>query len=132
MARGHAESATWEFSAVQIKISTRHGQLSEANQEKIRAKVEKLSRYFERLTSIDVTIDLEHKDGPLVDLQVSAEHKHDFVARDQAADLMAAVDAALHKLEPQLKKYKERVQEHFRVAGNRIEQAAGPETSAEI
>ena len=97
---------------VEVKVSTRHGHLSEGTQAKIRAKVERLPRYFERLTAIEVTVDLEHKESPAVDLKVSAEHKHDFVAREQGADLMAAIDAVVHKVEQQLRKYKQRVQEH--------------------
>jgi len=104
---------------VQINIAMRHGHLSEATQEKIRAKVERLPRYFERLTSIEVMIDLEHPDEPLVELVVSAEHKHDFVAHEKTADLWTSLDGALQKLEQQLRKYKEKVQERHRVPGAR-------------
>ena len=97
---------------MQIKISARHGQLSEATREKISAKVGKLARLFERLTAIEVTVDLEHADSPSVELLVSAEHKHDFVATDRAENMLAAVEAAVHKVEQQIRKYKERVQGH--------------------
>ena len=88
---------------MQIRISTRHGNVSDATQEKITAKVEKLTRIFERLTEISVTVDLEHRDAPSVDVRVSAEHKHDFVAAAQSEELMAALDLAMHKLEQQLR-----------------------------
>lgn len=97
---------------MELKVSTRHGHLSEATQAKIRAKVERLPRYFERLTAIEITVDLERKEAPVVDLKVSAEHKHDFVASDQGEDLMATVDGVVHKVEQQLRKYKQKVQEH--------------------
>ena len=64
---------------MQIKISTRHGNLSDKTRSKIESKVEKLTRIFDRLSEIAVTVDLEHRDDPSVDLKVSAEHKHDFV-----------------------------------------------------
>jgi putative sigma-54 modulation protein len=99
---------------VQIKVSTRHGQLSEASQQKIAAKVEKLSRIHDRLTSIDVVVDLTDEASPRVDLQVAAEHKHDFVAHDQSESLMGSVDAAVGKIEQQLRKYKEKVQDRHR------------------
>jgi putative sigma-54 modulation protein len=104
---------------VQISISARHGHLSEATQAKIVAKLEKLPKYFERLTAVEFTVNLEHKDAPSVDLRVSAEHKHDFVATEQAPELMAAVDCAVHKVEQQLRKYKEKVQDHHRTPGLR-------------
>ena len=99
---------------MQIKVSTRHGQLSEASQDKISTKVEKLSRFHDRLTSIEVIVDLTDESSPRVDLNVSAEHKHDFVAHDQSESLMGSVDAAMGKIEQQLRKYKEKVQERHR------------------
>jgi putative sigma-54 modulation protein len=82
---------------VQIKISSRHGHLSEESQSAIRDKVAKLPHYFERLTSIEAT-----------------EHKHDFVARESHTDVMAAVDMVVEKMEGQLRRYKEKVQDHRR------------------
>lgn len=115
---------------MQINISTRHGHLSEATRAKITAKLEKLSRLFERLTAIELTVDLEHSEDPEVDLRVSAEHKHDFVATDRAGNLMASLDSAMHKLEQQLRKYKEKVLDRHRTPGARqAEGAAEPEAT---
>lgn len=110
---------------MQIRISARHGTVSDETQAKIRSKVEKLGRLFERLTSIEITVDLEHREAPSVDLRVSAEHKHDFVATVQAGELMAAIDAAMHKLEQQLRKYKQRIQDRHRGAGEHESEPAG-------
>ena len=104
---------------VQIKISARHGSVSESTRAKITSKVEKLTRLFDRLTHIDVTVNLEHRDSPDVDIRVSAEHKHDFVASCQGEELMAAVDTVIHKLEQQLRKYKDKIQDHHRTEGLR-------------
>ena len=104
---------------MQTKIAMRHGHLSEATQAKISAKVERLSRYFDRLTAIEVTVDLEHPGEPEVELVVSAEHKNDFVAREKADDLWRSVDGAVQKLEQQLRKYKEKVQDRHRQSGVR-------------
>ena len=109
---------------MQINISARHGHLSEETRVKISAKVEKLARLFERLLAIEVTINLEHEQNPSVDIRVSAEHKHDFVAAEQSTSLMAAVDGVIHKLEQQLRKYKEKVQDHHRTTGPRHEAAS--------
>ena len=99
---------------MQLSIATRHGHLSEASQEKLKAKAEKLSRIFDRLTSIQMTVDLKDPHNPKVDLNVSAEHKHDFVAHEQSDNLLAAVDAVISKVEQQLRKYKEKVQQKHR------------------
>jgi ribosome hibernation promoting factor len=103
---------------VQIKIAVRHGHLNEAVQQSIRARAEKLLHFFERLTLIEVTVDLaatfEHKDVKMVEFVVQAEHKHDIVAREHHTELMAAVDLAMDKLEAQLRRYKQKVQDHRR------------------
>jgi putative sigma-54 modulation protein len=99
---------------VQIQISTRHGHLSDESQDRISAKVEKLLKIFDRLTAIEVIIDLTDSATPRVDLKVSAEHKHDFVAHHQSDNLMGSVDAVVHRLEQQLRKYKDKVVERHR------------------
>lgn len=101
---------------MQIVVTTRHGELSEANREFIQRKAEKLNRFFERLTAIEVIVDLKEPGRPRVDIKASAEHKHDFVAHDQLESLMSTVEAAVQKMEQQLRKYKEKVQERGRVA----------------
>jgi putative sigma-54 modulation protein len=98
---------------VQIKISARHGHLSDAAQKVIREKADKLLHYFDRLTMIEITVDVR-EDQKAVEILVSAEHKHDFVAREANGELQVAVDLALHKLEAQLRRYKEKIQDHRR------------------
>lgn len=109
---------------MQIRFSTRHGMVSDETRSKITSKLEKLSRLFDRLTDVEVTIDLEHRESPTVDLRVSAEHKHDFVATHQSDDLMGSVDQVMHKLEQQLRRYKEKIQARHRNATGREEEVA--------
>jgi putative sigma-54 modulation protein len=117
---------------VQIKISARHGHLSEATQQFILEKAQKLLRIFERVTMIEVTVDLQDGDKA-VEFLVEAEHKHDFVARQRGDDIMTAVDLVLAKLEGQLRRYKEKIQDHHRRtrAGGEIGSAPGVEESGE-
>lgn len=96
-----------------IKISVRHGHLNDNTQQFIRDKAEKLLHFFDRLTMIEVTVDLK-KDQKMVELLVQAEHKHDFVAHEHAPDVLAAVDLVVDKLGRQLSRYKEKIQDHRR------------------
>jgi putative sigma-54 modulation protein len=114
---------------VQIKISARHGHVGDATQQFIREKAEKLLRFFERLTSIEVTVDL-NKDNNVVEFLARAEHKHEFVARESHPDVLAAVDLVIDKLEAQIRRYKEKIQDHRRrpSAG---EASAAPEEASE-
>ena len=99
---------------MQIKISARHGHLGEATQQFIREKAERLLKYFERLTQIEVTVDLKSDAHKTVEFLVSAEHKHDFVAHESNSDILAAVDLVVDKLERQISRYKEKIQDHRR------------------
>jgi len=113
---------------VQTKISVRHGTLAEATQQTIREKADRLMHFFERLTMIEVTIDMK-KETRSVEFLVQAEHKHDFVAREESETLLTAVDAALAKIEGQIRRYKEKIQDHRRDP-SAAEIAAPPATGA--
>ncbi len=96
-------------SRVQIEISTRHGALEAAQHRYLHEKAEKLLKYFGRLMSIEVAVD-HGKHGWEIEILVSAEHKHDFVAKEMGSTPEAAMDLCVHKIEHQLRRYKERVQ----------------------
>jgi len=96
---------------VQIEISARHVSLGSEQQSYLRDKAEKLLKYFGRLMAIEVSVDhLKH--AWQVEILVSAEHKHDFVAREEGSSPEAAMDQCVHKIEHQLRRYKEKVQNH--------------------
>lgn len=96
---------------MQIQLSTRHGNLASDQQAYLHDKAEKLQKYFGRLMAIEVAV--EHvKHSWQVEILVSAEHKHDFVAIEQAPTPEAAMDLCVHKIEQQLRRYKEKVQRH--------------------
>ena len=98
---------------MQVAITCKHGQLSANQQEYITRKSEKLLTYFERVTAINVTITLDN--GRVrAEILVDAEHKHNFVASDVGDDLIPTFDVTLHKMEQQIKKYKEKIQDHRR------------------
>jgi len=112
---------------VQVKISVRHGHLNESTQNIVREKAERLLHLFDRLTMIEVTIDLKAagdgrppedrkvvEDRCRVEFVVQAEHKHDFVAHESHHEVVAACDLALSKLQAQLRRYKEKIQDHRR------------------
>jgi putative sigma-54 modulation protein len=110
---------------VQINISTRHGHVSDETQEKITEKLEKLPRVFDRITAIELTLDLEHNDMLQVDLKVSAKHKPDFLASSMSDNLLGSIEQVVEKVEQQLRKYKGKVQDRHRGAGHRQQELAG-------
>lgn len=113
---------------MQVSISVRHGQLAESTQEKLKSKAEKLSRFFDRIMAIEIIVDMQDEQAPAVELLVSAEHKHDFVASDKSGSLIGATDAAVQKIEQQLRKYKEKTQQKHRNSKQREEMASESDT----
>ena len=97
---------------MQVTISARHGHLSSATQERITEKVEKLRRFNDRVTSIAVTVNLEHEESPHVEVRVTAEHHEDFVAADTSSGVSAALDSVIDKIENQLRKHKDKLTGH--------------------
>ena len=104
---------------MQINVSARHGHLSPASQSKITAKVTRLQRYFDRLTALNVTVDLKNAGLPVVEIVASAEHFHDMVSHELSAHLWRSVDGAVQKLEQQLRKHKEKIRDHKHVQNTR-------------
>jgi putative sigma-54 modulation protein len=93
---------------VQIQVTARHGHLNEATQQKLTSKAEKLLKFYDRLSAIQIVVELKDPSRPRVDINVSADHKHDFVAHDQGDNLIAVADSALNKMEQQLRREKEK------------------------
>lgn len=114
---------------MQIRISTRHGQLNAETQERITEKMGKLPHFFSRVTGVEVKVDLEHQEAPLVEARVTAEHANEFVAAEQASTVMTAVDGVVHKLEQQLRKHKEKITGHRAVGAKNVEAPATGEES---
>lgn len=112
---------------MQIEVTTRHGELSDASREKIISKVDKLRRYFDRLTSIEIIVDLKDESSPTVEIIASAERRDDFVARAAMDSMWGGVDSAVQKMEQQLRKYKEKLHERHRHNDSRRQPAEDTE-----
>ena len=97
---------------MQIQVQARHGSLAEATRQKIADKVEKLGRFIERVSSIDVMVDLEKADQPAVEVVVATELKKDFRADYTSGDLWGCLDQTIDKIEQQKRKFKEKMTDH--------------------
>jgi putative sigma-54 modulation protein len=113
---------------VQVAISCRHGTLRPETHDYVTQKAEKLLNYFDRVTAIGVTFNFANG-ITTAEILVDAEHKHNFVAAESAAVATVAFDGALQKMEQQIRKYKERIQDHRRTipAGSAVVEPESPE-----
>lgn len=95
-----------------IQIQARHGSLSDASRDKIAEKVEKLGRFVERVSTIDVVVDLAAADKPNVEVVVVTDLKHDFRSSYASGDLFGCVDQVVDKIDQQMRKFKEKLTDH--------------------
>lgn len=96
---------------MQVAVTCKHGTISPETQDYLRNKCEKLLTYFERVTAINVTVSYDNT-RCRIEILVDAEHKHDFVAHDEGEQVIPTFDVVLHKMEQQIRKYKEKLQDH--------------------
>ena len=97
---------------MQVIVSVRHGRLNHFIQEQIQTKLQRLTRFSDRITEIDVIVDLEQLEIPSVEVQVSLERAADLRAVVEANNVVSAVDKVQHKLEQQLRKHKQKRTDH--------------------
>lgn len=96
---------------MQVAIACRHGNLHAETRDYVSHKAEKLLTFFDRITAIQVTFDFTNGNAS-AEILVDAEHKHNFVATETSAEARVAFDGAFQKMEQQLRKYKEKIQNH--------------------
>jgi putative sigma-54 modulation protein len=116
---------------VQVTVSARHGHLTDDVQQALKEKAEKLLHFFNRLTMIEVTVDFhKERDGKLkVEVLATAEHKQEFVGRDEDADVIHAFTRAAAHVKQQITHYKEKIQDHRRDPAHGEVPPARPEGS---
>jgi putative sigma-54 modulation protein len=93
-------------------ITGKHIEITEAIRAHAQDKVEKLPRYFNTISQIEVLVEGKEGGKQSVEIIVHAEHSDFLVAKEIGEDTYACIDLAIHKLERQLKKAKEKQRSH--------------------
>ena len=93
-------------------ITGKHIEITDAIRSHAQEKVEKLPRYFNSVTQIEVLVEGNEGGKQCVEVIVHAEHNELLVAKETGDDLYACIDLAIHKLERQLRKAKEKQRNH--------------------
>jgi putative sigma-54 modulation protein len=94
---------------MQIEISGHHVEVTPALREYVATKLEKLSRHFDHITNTHVTLTVE-KSRQRADAQIHVSGA-DIVASSESEDMYSAIDTMSDKLDRQLIKYKEKIQD---------------------
>lgn len=96
---------------MKISVTSRHMDMPEDFRQRVLEKVEKLERYYDRIQTVEVTLDHE-ADQVTVEILAVANHKTQFVATAKDGDITVAVDQCLHKISEQIRRHKDKVRDH--------------------
>jgi putative sigma-54 modulation protein len=97
-------------------ITGKHIEITEAIRVHVKEKADKLPRFFSQISHVDVVVDASQGGTTNVEVIVRAEHFHDVVASESGPDAYSCIDAAMHKMERQLKKIKEKQRDNKHVS----------------
>ncbi len=95
---------------MRIDVVARNIELTDALKDFATAKAGKLTKYFDGIQAIRVTLskDDHHKHGTFgAELIIDVEKHEDFVSREHDKDMYAAIDLVVEKGERQLRDFKE-------------------------
>lgn len=98
-----------------FKITGKHIAITEAMRAYSEEKTDKLPKFYSTVNQVEVVIDGgEAGNNVSVEIIARGEHSNVFVATETGEDAYKCIDAAVHKLERQLrrKKTKERNNKH--------------------
>ena len=95
---------------MQITITARHFSLTKAIRDSIEDSCEKLSRYFDQIVNIHITLSIENSRN-IVDMSLHAS-KFNLQANAVAMDMYMAINEAIENMEAQIKKLKDKVTDH--------------------
>ncbi|MCL2065224.1 MAG: ribosome-associated translation inhibitor RaiA [Candidatus Cloacimonetes bacterium] len=95
---------------MQITITARHFNLTKAIRDTIEDSTEKLSRYFDQIVTVHITLSLENARN-IVDMSLHAS-KFNLQAQAEAMDMYLAINEAIDNMEAQIKKLKDKVTDH--------------------
>jgi ribosomal subunit interface protein len=74
--------------------------------------MEQLSKFYDRITNVEIVIDHEKDDNHAVEMVAHAGHGSPLVAKHRGEGLMIVVDATFDKLERQIRKLKDKLRHH--------------------
>lgn len=95
-----------------VTVNSRHMNASDSVRQYVEGKVSKLPRLYDHVQHVEVILDRE-KEKSLVEIIVTAKHKHTFVASHRDDNMYACVDQCLDKIAGQLRRYKDKTRDRL-------------------
>lgn len=95
---------------MQINFTGHHVEVTPALRGYATSKFERLERHFDKITSINITFDVE-KLRQIAEATIFVV-KGELHASSESEDLYSAIDSLVDKLDRQIKKHKEKLKNH--------------------
>lgn len=100
---------------MQLTVSGHHIDLTEAMQNYVESKMERLERHFDQVTKINVILSVEKmRQKAEATIHITG---NDIFANAEDENMYPAIDALIDKLDRQIKRHKEKITDHHRVEG---------------
>lgn len=101
---------------MQMNITGHHVEVTPALRDYVTGKMDKVVRHFDNVTNVHVVLSVEK----LRQIAEATIHLagNDVYATAEDADMYAAIDALIDKLDRQVKKHKEKGSDHHRSEGS--------------
>ena len=102
-----------------LLITAHHFQLTPAIRQYVEEKVERLTRHFDEVREIEVVLvveenaDKDRRQRAEMNVRVKGDTLH---GQSDAQDIYAALDSVLEKMDRQVARYKDKVQDHNNTA----------------
>ncbi|MCK5940370.1 MAG: ribosome-associated translation inhibitor RaiA [Planctomycetes bacterium] len=96
---------------VRIEFKGRHDHITERMQEHATKKLQRLSRFEDALTRIEVVADHAHE-NPEIEIIAHLRKGAPMIAKDRGESFSGTVDLLVDKMEVQLRKWKEKLTNH--------------------
>ncbi len=97
-----------------IEITARHASIRQDVKDYAEQKLKKLAHYFSHIISIHLVLNIGKDQLRSVEIVVAAAGGATLVSEERNPDPFTAIDTAVHKLETQLRKHKEKLQAKHR------------------
>ena len=100
---------------MQLNLTGHHVDITTSMRDYVTSKLERLERHFDHVTNVHVILSVEklrHKAEATIHISGA-----DLFADCEEADMYAAIDALVDKLDRQIKKHKEKMTDHHRSEG---------------
>jgi len=97
---------------MQVAVTFRHLEPSEAIKVYAQEKLEKIKKYFPNPISAHAVLSVGHRNAHVADIQISLHNGILLKAVETTEDMHSSIDLVVAKIERQIRKYKDRIHDH--------------------